>query len=596
MASMLAQISQVSPGYGYSGRLGAQQKGDAKRLANSVQVFGLESIVSVVDEWDGTKLKLEDPAAGSGTPQRYDTTLREIQKLSRQGVAHMPSPELQDRVRGLGAMLRQQELDAQATVQEREARRALGCVEEPVDSDVRKFDLVIYGATGYTGCLIVEHLDALLSDPGSRYKRGKLHWAIAGRNKGKLATIAKNCKNKPRVLHVGGSAKEIEAMVGDCKVILAAVGPFIKYGEAVVAACVNKKTHYVDVTGEPHFVHYMAEKYHAKAKEAGVMIVHMAGQLVSPNDVSCHKLVQKLGPLKQYREYFFQYGFSSGGSHATGTAQLEAMTKELHEVLVDPFSCGGHRRCAIRPEDQDCTAAEADKLYPSLWLQPGYCSVSASRMLRRSCELFEEAPAMGLEYGQELSVFIRDANNTQAAAEGACRASPPPPPPEMAGMLVPHMQEQVKSGEAAKPGDGPPEATRALLGTEAFALAEGESGEWAYVYYKGPEAYEATAMCSLTGALVLLEEIGKIKRGGVLTPAYAFHGSTWADRLQARGFGNTDHCCLSWTLHDGRPTEDELKAAMQRKMKKSMEGLKKLQKGEMTQYATPLLALTGGDA
>merc|ERR1712032_161880 len=151
------------------------------------------------------------------------------------------------------------------------------------------------------------HLDALLNDPMSGMQSG-LRWAIAGRNESKLAVMASKCKSTPSVIHVGGSEEEIENMVGDCKVILTIVGPFITYGEPVVAACIKKRTHYIDVSGEHAFVHYMIEKYDAQAKEAGVLIVTMVGQVVTPNDVSLQKLVTALGPLKQYRDYFFQSG------------------------------------------------------------------------------------------------------------------------------------------------------------------------------------------------------------------------------------------------------------------------------------------------
>merc|ERR1712045_827648 len=100
----------------------------------------------------------------------------------------------------------------------------------------------------------------------------------------------------------------------------------------------------------------------------------------------------------------------------------------------------------------------------------------------------------------------------------------------------------VKLGEAPEPGSGPPKETRAMCFSEAFAVAEGENGEWAYVHFTSPDAYEVTAIASVAGALTLIEEIDDLKpRGGILTPAYAFHGSTWVDRLQERGFGNTGH-------------------------------------------------------
>merc|ERR1712217_1004426 len=229
---------------------------------------------------------------------------------------------------------------------------------------------------------------------------------------------------------------------------------------------------------------------------------------------------------------------------------------------------GGHPKCSIREEDKDCTTGVADKLYPSIWLSPAYVGESASRMLRRTCELFEQTPASGLNYGQNISIFIRDGCPSKEIADSQFQRYSPTLLPEKAPMKATQSKNAVKIGEAPEKGSGPPKEMRAVSFSESYAVGESEKGEWAYVHFTGPDAYEVTAIAAVAGALTLVEEIDDLKpRAGVLTPAYAFHGSTWVDRIQERGFANTGHRRMKWTVHDGKPPESKLNTAIQKKRK-----------------------------
>merc|ERR1712190_195318 len=100
--------------------------------------------------------------------------------------------------------------------------------------------------------------------------------------------------------------------------------------------------------------------------------------------------------------------------------------------------------------------------------------------------------------------------------------------------------DTVIAGAMARPGQGPPAATRRIYSCEVLGVAEGESGEWAHILFSSGDAYEFTAMSAIAGALVLHEEgdhINPRERGGILTPGFAFHGSTWTERLVAEPFG-----------------------------------------------------------
>mmetsp|Transcript_42639 Transcript_42639/g.91455 ORF Transcript_42639/g.91455 Transcript_42639/m.91455 type:complete len:560 (+) Transcript_42639:69-1748(+) len=445
----------------------------------------------------------------------------------------------------------------------------------------RPFDIVVYGATGFTGTLAVEHLDAVLSSSGKRCS-----WALAGRTLAKLRALSARCKTKPPVIEARED-EELSKLAACTRVLLAAAGPYQRCGEAVVKACVEQGTHYVDVTGEIVWVHDIIKKYHAAARKRGVMVVQCAGQICTIDEINLYLLTQKLGALKHFREYFYQYGDTTGGTLDTNIATYQGMTNDGLKVLRNPFCLGGKRRGGMRAEDADCTVAEQDPLFPSLWLQTAYSTPTGSRILRRSSELFDEDDASGLRYGDELVVTIREGVASQRAAQQQIEMTKAPADVDSAKVIAASMVSGVMAGQAPKPGQGPPVATREMYYSEAFAVAESERGAFAHVRYTGPEAYEATAICCVSAAMTLAEEIDRLKpttRGGVLTPAFAFHGSTFVERLQAHAFADRGGRKLSFKVADGKPSEDELKEAMKSKMKNASVGQADIFQGKYKKF------------
>lgn len=452
----------------------------------------------------------------------------------------------------------------------------------------RPYDIIIYGATGFTGRLMVEHLDALLSKRGATPHR----WAIAGRSVDKLRAVAKKCRSSPDVIQAS-TREEISAMAGQCRVLVAAAGPYQKVGEAVVRACVEQSTHYVDVTGEAVWIHDMIERYHNEARRKGVMVVNCAAQVCSVDEINCYLLARKLGPLKQFREYFFQYGGTTGGTFSTSIATMEGMNAERFQVHSDPFCLGGHRRAGVRDEDQDCRTAEPDKLFPSIWQQPAYNGHTGSRVIRRTCQLFEERAGDGVAYGEALTVTIRDGAMNQRSAEQGVKAAGPLPSADVGVVVAGMMKGQLDRGEVPRPGEGPPPETRAKYFSDVYAVAEGENGQWAHVHYVGPEAYEVTAMCCVTAALVLVEEADKVnpqERGGIVTPAFALHGSTWIQRLQALAFANGSGRKMSFEEAEGKPSEESVKKALLDKTKNATMGQAEIMQGTLKGWGQPALA------
>lgn len=453
--------------------------------------------------------------------------------------------------------------------------------EEEAERGTREFDIVVYGASGYTGQLCAQQLDMLLSLP----KAQKHTWAIAGRNEEKLRGIAGRLATRPGVI-VASTPREIGAMCRRCKVVLALAGPYAEFGEPVVAACVAQGTHYIDVTGEVLWIRRMIQRYHQKAKAKGVMLVFSAGQESAPYEIIAYKLVQKLGPIRQCRIYAWQFGNTSGGTTKTGIVSCKANgDPEEFRLSKEPFALGGERRGGIRRDEEEMDWVEQDQLFPALWLFPFAHSTCNVRVVRRSCHLFEKAPQLGVEYGERFLVCVRDAAPKQKPAEISLSTSAKVlASASEAEEAAKAMELSVLTGDNCPPGMGSSVEARGLFYSDYYAVAAAESGVFAHVHHTGPDTYEITAICSVSGALCMVEELDDMEpseRGGCITPGFAFHGTTWIERVEEHAMAGTKHAKCVFEVSSGRPTEADLKEAMSERSRRAMKGLSQIQKGEI---------------
>ena len=154
----------------------------------------------------------------------------------------------------------------------------------------RQHDIVLFGATGFTGGLTAEYL-AAHADPGTR-------WALAGRTRSKLeavrARLGPGQAELPLIEADVNDADSIRALAESTKVVITTVGPYINYGEPLVAACAAAGTDYVDLTGEPEFVDLMWLRYHEQARESGARLVHSCGFDSIPYDLGVLYTVSQL--------------------------------------------------------------------------------------------------------------------------------------------------------------------------------------------------------------------------------------------------------------------------------------------------------------
>ncbi|KAI5737428.1 hypothetical protein M8J76_013496 [Diaphorina citri] len=213
-------------------------------------------------------------------------------------------------------------------------------------SEADRLDLIVFGATGYTGKCAVKNLVALS-------KEYNVKWGIAGRNLTALQTSLKWASEKtgenlidiPIIIADLKNESSILIMAKKCRVILNCVGPYTWYGEAVVKACIEAKTHHVDITGEPYFMEYMQYEYNTRAQESEVCVVSACGIETLPIDMGVLMLQDSFEGQVNSVDCYISFGYEGpkpqkGASLHTGTWQsalligkMEDKRKEVHKKL-----------------------------------------------------------------------------------------------------------------------------------------------------------------------------------------------------------------------------------------------------------------------
>lgn len=188
----------------------------------------------------------------------------------------------------------------------------------PATTKDRSYDIVLFGATGFTGGLTAEYL-------ASNAPR-ELRWALAGRNRAKLeairerlASIDPACAELPLLIADSTDEASLRKLAESTRVLVSTVGPYALYGEPLVAACAKAGTDYADLTGEPEFVDKMWLKYDATARASGARLVHCCGFDSIPHDLGAYFTVLQLpeGEPVTVEGYVRAGGEFSGGTFAS---------------------------------------------------------------------------------------------------------------------------------------------------------------------------------------------------------------------------------------------------------------------------------------
>ena len=397
----------------------------------------------------------------------------------------------------------------------------------------RTYEIILWGATGFTGKLVAEHLATAPSAAG-------LRWAIAGRNRVKLEAL----KGQLGVDELGIIvAESLGALAAQGAVVCTTVGPYMQYGAGLVDACVAERTHYCDLTGEVPFIREMIDAHHERAKADGTRIVHCCGFDSIPSDLGVlmmHEAMTARGAALSKVDSFFgeAKGGFSGGTIASLLGILEAVKKDrsILKIIGDPYGLDPRpRRGGADSSDRNNIAYEKRI---GCWTAPFLMAPINTRIVRRTNAICEYRYGGDFRYTERMS--------TGNGAKGFAMATT-----IVAGLgsFVVASQSSVLRKLIAKmlpsSGEGPSEQQRDEGRFVVKLIAEGitETSDDPLVL-RGRVAdnrdpgYGSTKVMLGEAALSLARD-SLTTAGGVTTPAAAL-GTALLDRLRGAG--------MTWTV------------------------------------------------
>ena len=374
-------------------------------------------------------------------------------------------------------------------------------------TESREFDIIVYGATGYTGRLVAEYL---------KDKTG-LKWAMAGRSLSKLEEVRDligAASDTDLIVADASDSASLDAMAKRAKVVLTTVGPYQLYGNELVAACVANGTDYTDLCGEPAWMRQKIDQHDAAAKASGARIVFSAGFDSIPFDLGVMMLekhcVDTFGapaPRVKGRVRAMK-GTFSGGTAASLKATMAAAAKDRAVVgyLTNPFSLSADFDGPPQPAGNK---PEYDESLGSLATNFVMAPINTKNVHRTN-------HLLGQAYGAD---FVYD----EMVLTG---------PGEQGEAMAKHVASTPMMGGAddPKPGAGPTKEERETGYYDVLFIAEYPDGRTARFSVKGDRdpGYGSTSKMISETAIALCEHDGP---GGVTTPGAAL-GKRLVDRLQ----------------------------------------------------------------
>ena len=374
------------------------------------------------------------------------------------------------------------------------------------------FDVVIYGASGFTGRLVAEYMS-------QQYDRS-VNWAMAGRSATKLAAVRDEigaAKDTPLVVADASDPASLRAMVANARCVITTVGPYQLYGSDLVAACAELGTDYVDLSGEPAWMHEMITKHHDAAVKSGARIVHSCGFDSIPFDLGVYFLEQaaleKFGkPLPRVRgRVRSMNGEFSGGTAASLTATMTALGENpaLLAILTNPFALANGFTGPQQPADNK---VYEDELLGQ-WVAPFIMAAINTKNVHRSNALLGQRYGADFQYDEMM--LTGSGEQGKAIADIVASSNP------LVGDDVP------------KPGEGPSKASREAGNYDVLFVGTNNNGDELRASVTGDldPGYGSTSKMIAESALCLIHDCPDLK-GGIYTPAPAM-GEKLITRLVA---------------------------------------------------------------
>ena len=379
----------------------------------------------------------------------------------------------------------------------------------------RSYDVVVFGATGYTGGLTAEYL-ARQAPAGTR-------WALAGRNRDKLeavrarlAAISPACASLDLLPADANDAASLKKVAESTRVIITTVGPYILHGEPLVAACAAAGTDYVDLTGEPEFVDLMWLRYHEQAVQTGARLVHCCGFDSIPHDLGAYFTVQQLPANAPIRLEGF---VRAGGTFSAGT--YHSAINAFHRARLYAKTRKERLAREARPANRKVGAVKSGVRYDKAlgtWVVP-FPTIDPQVVRRSAAALDRYGP--DFRYGHYVQI------KRLAGVAGL-----------IGGVSALFTLAQLKAGRdwllsKKSSGEGPTPEQRAKAWFKVSFRGEGGGKQVQTEVSGGDPGYGETSKMLAESALCLAFD-PLPKRGGQLTPAAAM-GNALIERLQKNG-------------------------------------------------------------
>ncbi len=392
----------------------------------------------------------------------------------------------------------------------------------------KPFDLVVHGATGFTGRLVVEYLLR-------RYPAGSgLRWAMGGRNAAKLAAVRDELgapADTPLVVTDTGIPASLQALMEQTCLVLTTVGPYQLYGNELVAACASAGVDYVDLCGEPAWMRQMIDAHEAAARASGARIVFSCGFDSIPFDLGVFMLQREMQarfgqPAQRVRGRVRKMkGTFSGGTAASLKATMAAAAAQpgVLELLRNPFSLTPGFEGPRQPSGSKPMVDEV----LGLWVAPFVMAAINTRNVHRSNFLLGHAYGADFVYDE---MMVTGAGEKGEALANAVAAD-----------------KSLGADDGPKPGEGPSREERESGFYDVLFIGTDTAGHSLRVGVKGDRdpGYGSTSKMITEAAVCLLQDAPDTP-GGIWTTAPAM-GNALIARLKA-------NAGLSFTVEEQNPS------------------------------------------
>ena len=390
---------------------------------------------------------------------------------------------------------------------------------------MRKYDLVVWGATSFTGKLVTEYLF-------NKYGSSKIKWAIAGRNLDKLEKVRSLVAddNLPMIIADSFDEESLSKFVKKTRVVCSTVGPYSLYGTKLVKLCVENNTNYCDITGESHWIRTLIDDYHEEAKSKKIKIVNSCGFDSIPSDMGVYFIQNEI--KKTYKNYANSIkmrvagvrGGISGGTYGSINNLLKEAysNKKIFRVLNNPYGLNPKNKMEGM-DKKDLRKIIFDKESNS-WIYPFIMAGINTKIVRRSHAL------TNFQYGKDFR--YEEAMMSGKGISGLLKAILAVFPLAMIGLNPNSLLKKIVNSYMPKPGEGPgPEKRKnGFYNLRFYVTIDERRKAFAKVVGDNDPGYGSTSKMLAESALCLAFD--KLPENyGVVTPSIAM-GKQLLDRLR----------------------------------------------------------------